>query len=193
MAESLIRQIFSAADLPDVQDFHCGDEPYEQEVADWLKGSDEPGTDSAVNSINDPVRPSRVWLYKLDGKIVGFGSLAKTAWRWPGKNNDPSFPLSIIIWVAVQKEYWGLPDGPKDARYSAQILDDLVAEAELDAKTHPVLGLFVHKDNHRAIKFYKDAGFSDELVQRVDKTGFYKMFIVLDDDAFEAAVEAARK
>ena len=40
-----------------------------------------------------------------------------------------------------------------------------------DAKTHPVLGLFVHKDNKRAIKFYKDAGFSDELEQRVqDRT-----------------------
>jgi ribosomal protein S18 acetylase RimI-like enzyme len=70
-----------------------------------------------------------------------------------------------------------------------------VAEAAADARTHPVLGLFVHKDNKRAIKFYKDAGFSDELVQRVDKaTGeveYYKMFIVLDDDALQELVRDA--
>lgn len=126
----------------------------------------------------------------------GFGALAKSDWRWPGKNNDGFVPLSVIIWVGVQKEYWGKPEGPKDERYSAQILDDLLAEADADAKTHSVLGLFVHKDNHRAIKFYKDAGFSDDLEQRKDKvTGevkYYKMFVVLDDDQFEEAVEAAR-
>ena len=58
--------------------------------------------------------------------------------------------------------------------------------------THPVLGLFVHKDNKRAIKFYKDAGFSDELEQRVDKSGHLKMFIVLDAEALEAAIAAAK-
>jgi len=50
--------------------------------------------------------------------------------------------------------------------------------------------LFVHKDNKRAIKFYKDAGFSDELEQRVEKTGHFKMFIVLDQNALEAAIAA---
>jgi hypothetical protein len=191
MSDPLTRHMFSEDDLPDVQDFHCGDEPYEKEVADWLKGPDEPGVDCAVNSIKDPDQPSRVWLYKVGEKIVGFGSLAKSKWRWPGKNNDGFVPLSVIIWVGVPKEFWGKPEGPKEERYSAKILDDLLAEADSDAKTHSVLGLFVHKDNHRAIKFYKNSGFNDELVQRVDKE-YVKMFVVLDDEAFEAAVEAAK-
>ena len=196
MSESLTRHTFSANDLPDVQDFHCGDEPYEKEVAEWLKGPAVEGVDSAINSIVHPDKPSRVWLYKIGKKIVGFGSLAKSEWRWPGKNNDGFVPLSVIIWIGVQKEFWGKPEGPKDERYSAQILDDLLAEAEAEAKTHSVLGLFVHKDNKRAIKFYKDSGFSDDLVQRVNKeTGevnYFKMFVVLDEDAFQAAVEAAK-
>jgi GNAT superfamily N-acetyltransferase len=193
MPDTLIRHPFTAADLPAVQDFNCGDEPYEIEVADWLKGPEEPDSDCAVNSIKHPTKPSRVWLYRLGEQIVGFGSLAKSEWRWPGKNNDPSIPLSVIIWVGVQKDFWGKPEGPKEERYSAKILDDLLAEAEESAKTHPVLGLFVHKDNARAIKFYKNAGFSDELVQRVEKTQHYKMFVILDDDAFEEVVKAAKK
>jgi hypothetical protein len=169
MAHELTRHVFTRLDLPSVQDFDCGDEAYEKEVADWLKGAE--GADSAITSINHPTKPSRVWLYKLGKEIIGFGALAKTDWRWPGKNNDPKLPLSILIWIGVQKKYWGQPSGPKEERYAAQILDDLVAEASDDAKTHPVLGLFVHKDNARAIRFYKNAGFSDELEQRVERTG----------------------
>lgn len=71
MSEPLSKHVFSASDLPDVQDFHCGDQPYEQEVADWLKGND---VDCAVNSIAHATKPSRVWLYKTGEKIVGFGA-----------------------------------------------------------------------------------------------------------------------
>jgi GNAT superfamily N-acetyltransferase len=196
MAEGLSKQLFTAADLPDVQDFDCGDKPYEKEVSDWLKGPEEPDKDCAVNSIKHPAKPSRVWLYKLDEKIVGFGALAKSEWRWPGKNKDPYIPLSVIIWVAVQKEFWGKPEGTGEEKYSVQILDDLLAEAEEDAKTHPALGLFVHKDNGRAIKFYKNAGFSDELVHLFNKqtkeVEYYKMFVILDDEAFKKTVEDAK-
>ena len=193
MAESPTRHPFSAADLPDVQDFYCGDEHYEKEVADWIKGTEG---DCAVNSIVHPKKPSRVWLYKAGEKIVGFGSLAQSKWYWPGNKTDPEMNLSVIIWVGVQKEFWGKPEGPKEERYSAQILDDLLAEADASAKTHPILGLYVHKDNGRAIKFYKDSGFNDELVHPVEKeTGevkYLKMFVVLDDEAFEEAAEAAK-
>jgi|GEM_PF-2076811 len=196
MADSLSKHVFTAADLPDVQDFDCGDKPYEKEVSDWLKGPEEDGRDCAVNSIKHPEKPSRVWLYKLGEQIVGFGALAHSKWRWPGKNNDPSIPLSIIIWVAVHKDFWGKPKGTEEEKYSVQILDDLVAEAEADAQTHPALGLFVHKDNGHAIKFYKDAGFSDELVHPINKqtkeVEYYKMFVILDDAAFAKTVKDAK-
>jgi GNAT superfamily N-acetyltransferase len=197
MTNRLTKHPFTADDIADVQDFDCGDAPYEKEVADWLKGPDDPAIDSALTSIKHPQRPGRVWLYKLDDDLVGFGALAHTEWRWPGKNNDPKLSLSVIIWVAVQRKYWGQPAGARENRYAAQILDDLVAEAAQDANTHPVLGLFVHKANQKAIKFYKNAGFSDELVHRRDKVTneieYYKMFIILDDPAFEAAIGAAKK
>jgi len=197
MNAGLTKHVFTKSDWADVQNFNCGDRAFEQEVASWLKGADTLGTDSALNSINHSDKPCRVWLYKLDGVLVGFGSLAKTEWRWPGKNNDPKLPLTIVIWVGLQKEFQGQPLGPKEGRYSSQILDDLVAEAEQDAKTHPVLGLFVHKDNDKALKFYRDAGFSDELVQRLNKaTGeieYYKLFVILDDDALRELLASTKK
>ena len=192
MSEPLTRYTFTAEDLPDVQSFHCGDELYEKEVSDWIKSSEG---DCAVNSIVDPKRPSRVWLYRVGEKIVGFGSLAQSKWYWPGNRTDPEMNLSVIIWVGVQKEFWGKPEGPKEERYSAQILDDLLAEADAVAKTHPILGLYVHKDNGRAIRFYKDSGFNDELIHPIEKeTGevkYLKMFVVLDDEAFEEAAKKA--
>lgn len=135
MADSLTKHPFTADDWADVQAFDCGDEPFEQEVADWLRGPAEPGVESALNSIADETRQSRVWLYKLGDKLVGFGALAKTESRWPGENKDPRLPLSIIIWVGIQKGYRGQPPGPREGRFAAQILDDLVAEAEADART----------------------------------------------------------
>lgn len=197
MPNSLTKHIFTHTDLPSVQGFCCGDEPFEQEVADWLKSPAIPGVDYAANSIGSLDKPSRVWLYRLGEHLVGFGALAKTAWPWPGKNSDPKLQLTIIIWVGVQKEFQGQPPGPRNDRYAAQILDDLVSEAAADSKTHPILGLYVHKDNKKAIKFYKDAGFSDELVQRKNKDSgeveYFKMFIVLDGEALAGALSLAKK
>jgi len=107
MNAGLTKHVFTKSDWADVQNFNCGDRAFEQEVANWLKGADTLGTDSALNSINHSDKPCRVWLYKLDGVLVGFGSLAKTEWRWPGKNNDPKLPLTIVIWVGLQKEFQG--------------------------------------------------------------------------------------
>jgi hypothetical protein len=103
MADALVKHPFTPDDWPDVQDFDCGDEPYEREVSDWLKGPAEEGVESALNCIADDQRPGRVWLYKLGDRLVGFGALAKTEWRWPGKNNDPRLPLEHF-----QLPSWGM-------------------------------------------------------------------------------------
>jgi hypothetical protein len=65
----------------------------------------------------------------------------------------------LIPAVAVQKEFWGKPDGPKEGRFSFQILDHLVSEAARLPVSVPVLGLFVHPQNQRATKAYQRAGF----------------------------------
>ena len=43
--------------------------------------------------------------------------------------------------------------------YSTQILNHLIAEAEDRCATSPLLGLFVHPDNQRAIRVYERGGF----------------------------------
>jgi ribosomal protein S18 acetylase RimI-like enzyme len=71
--------------------------------------------------------------------------------------------------VAIQKRFWGKPDGPKEGRYSSQILDHLVTEAASLPVTVSVLGLFVHPENQRAIKAYERAGFQHFALTYTDK------------------------
>ncbi len=77
MPTVLRKLVFTPDLLPEVQDFDCGDEPWEQEVAAWIKGS--PG-----GVLDDLQRGCEVWLYVTEEEgLVGFGSLARSSWRWP--------------------------------------------------------------------------------------------------------------
>ena len=193
---SLTKHLFSDEDLASVQDFDCGSAPYELEVSNWLKGSAD--QESAIASIHHPVRPCKVWLYKLeDGTLVGFGALGKSEWRWKG-NKDPRVPVTVIIWVGLQKEFQGQPPppSPKEQRYSVRVLDDLINQASEDKETHPVLGLFVHKDNVKAIRLYQAAGFTDDLDPLRNKAGeieYLRMAVILDVDSLLGALPAKSK
>jgi ribosomal protein S18 acetylase RimI-like enzyme len=193
MSEGLVKVVFTEDNWDEVQSFDCGDEPYAREVSDWLKGP--AGADSALTSIRNTDRPVRIWLYRLaSGSLVGFGALGKSEWRWKSKK-DPKLPLTVIIWVGIGKEFRGQPLGPREGRYSAQILDDLIAEALEDQETHPVLGLFVQADNVRAIELYRRAGFTEELEPYVDRqTGvrYFRMAMVLNPVALLRLRDAAK-
>jgi ribosomal protein S18 acetylase RimI-like enzyme len=76
----------------------------------------------------------------------------------------------LIPAVAIQKQFWGKPDGPREGRYSSQILDHLITEAARLPIDVPVLGLFVHPQNQRAIKVYERAGFQQFTQTYTDKT-----------------------
>jgi RimJ/RimL family protein N-acetyltransferase len=149
MPPSLVVVPFSAERLDLVKDFSCGEEPHERELAEWIRQDALPAMSRGTN----------VWLYATeDRELVGFGSLGVTNWRWP----DPSsrkVAVQVIPAVAIQKVYWGKPEGPREGRYSSQILDHLIAEATDLSDVSPLLGLFVHPDNQRAIKLYERAGF----------------------------------
>ena len=136
MSGALIAVEFTEQHLALVQDFACGDESYERELADWIRTE-------AVAAVG---RGAKVWLYVTPAKeVVGYGSLAVTRWRYP----DPSSKrtaLALIPAVAIQKRFWGKPDGPKEGRYSSQILDHLVTEAASLPVAVSVLGLFVHPE-----------------------------------------------
>ena len=105
-------------------------------------------------------RGGKVWLYATENRdIIGYGSLAVSRWNYPESANR-RVALVLIPAVAIQKQFWGKPDGPRESRYSSQILDHLLSEAAWLKVDVPVLGLFVHPENKRAIKAYERAGFA---------------------------------
>ena len=149
MTASLVAIEFDESLLSQVQNFSCGEASYERELADWIR----------VESIRAIERGSKVWLYANESReVVGFSSLAVTRWRYPS-SSDKRTSLAIIPAVAIQRSFWGKPDGPPEGRYSSQILDHLLVEAGLLRLDEPTIGLFVHPDNGRAIRAYERAGF----------------------------------
>lgn len=155
MAPLLSVQPFSAAPLPEVQDFQCGDDRWDVEVADWIKAPPD-HEESAVNYMLS--RGTEVWLYRDDeGGIVGYGSLGKNEWSWPfpkGKKQT----ITIIPFFGIDKRYQGLPrNAPRDERFAYRIIGNLIRKA--CGYGSAIVGLLVDRDNVRAIKFYQNVGF----------------------------------
>ncbi|MBI1913360.1 MAG: GNAT family N-acetyltransferase [Planctomycetes bacterium] len=135
--------------LLEVQDFDYGEEPYQKELAEWMRNE-------AVPALK---RGSKVWLYINQAtEIVGYSSLGVTRWRYPGPTSRKT-ELVIVPAVALRKAFWGKPDGPADERYSSQIMRHLLDEARDWSGELPALGLFVHPDNLAATKLYERFGF----------------------------------
>jgi GNAT superfamily N-acetyltransferase len=154
----LVVTAFTEELLPVVQDFDCGSLPYEQEVAEWIKGS-QPGT--VLQAMR---KGTHVWLYSTpDDGIVGYGSLCRSNWS-SVPNGRRDMPISLIPSVGVKTQFRGYPPGAeKDARYSRQIIRHLMYEARqypIEDRL-PLLGLFVHPDNGLAHNFYEKLGFAD--------------------------------
>jgi GNAT superfamily N-acetyltransferase len=158
----LQRVPFLPEDIRAVAGFSCGEAPWEQELNDWITGKAADGIRAHVSAGGD------AWLYvtEQDG-VVGFASLARSNWRWPG-NRDRPRRLTIIPALGVRDDLKGKPDdAPPEERYSAQILRDLIGEAVARFSQYsaegldptPILALFVHPENVRAIRFYERAGF----------------------------------
>jgi hypothetical protein len=108
-----------------VQDFTCGTAPWEQEVADWIRGG--PG-----GVFEDMNRGCEVWLYFTDADgLIGFGSLGQTRWKWPDADS-PREPINIIPMLGVAAQFHGQPEGPPSQRFAAQILQDYSGPQKLD-------------------------------------------------------------
>jgi len=142
-----------------VADFDCGDEPWEQEVANWIKGPR--GSGSALDDMAN--NGTKVWLYETEAdELVGFGSLGVTHWRWDNPKKGQWTPIYIIPFFGVRKTFWEQPPGPKSERYSRRIFEDLLYKAINDPAQYRLLGLMVHQQSGRAIKFYREKfGFAD--------------------------------
>lgn len=150
---SLLRKVpFTEELLPNVQGFFCGDLFWEGEISDWIKDPEQGAREVREGQCD-------AWLYaNQDGELVGFSSLGSSNWRWPTPK-DPRISLNVIPALGVDKRFWGKPEGARADRYSAQILRDLIETARTHSTRQPLLALYVHPDNIRAIKAYENAGF----------------------------------
>lgn len=150
---TLERFDFSKERLDTVKDFYCGSNPWETEVADWIKSPD-----GALDTMN--ARGASVWLYasKKDG-FVGYSSLATTDWNYPTKK-DPKVSHRHVLYMGIRYELRREPLGARrEDRYAYQIMRDLAAEVLKDARYPNMMSLYVHPDNVRAIRFYENYGF----------------------------------
>src|SRR5437762_1048021 len=100
MPSILTQRQFSAADLPLVENFFCGDEPSALAATAWIRG-----TTGRCAIVSMAERGTEVWLYFTDnGLVVGFAALGTTIWP-PGETH------SILVQMAVHSDFQKLPIG----------------------------------------------------------------------------------
>lgn len=131
--------------------FDFGHEYWEREIERWIK-------DEVIEARRE--WGTDVWLYATeDDGLIGFGSLGQSRWNWPLATSK-RVPISLIPAVGIHRPFQGQPRDGQSPRFSDQILDHLIYEAQQHSERHRALGLFVHPENSRAIKVYERAGFT---------------------------------
>lgn len=152
--------------LPLVRGFDCtvgtSTEFWEREINEWITLEAASG-DGALFWMG---KGTQVWLYtNEDDDVVGYGSLCRSNWpdpaavQWHKKLERK--PISLIPAVGIDQRFQGGPPGAERAeRYSTKILGHLIHQARQHADRLSFLGLFVHPQNARAIKFYFANGFT---------------------------------
>lgn len=195
MTHLLTKYPFSEADiaLPEVQAFHCGDEPWDLEVAEWIKS--RTGDNSVLVDVN--TFGTEVWLYREAGTLIGYASLGERMFTWPLRSKKKEL-VSVIPFIGVQKQFQGEPrDAERDDKYAYQILDDLLANAAekaMSGKHFALVTLSVDDRNKRAIRFYECREFVDLKIPRLDPDKgitYTRMARGLDDLVAELRAEAA--
>ncbi len=147
MPRLLKKSPFTMDDLPIVQGFDCGDDPWQVEISEWIQDRGEDPVSYALH------HGCEVWLYWTDEDgLVGYGSLAERSWKWPT-------PINTIPMLGIQKKFWGQPKGEGEQKFSLQLLADLAATARTHTSRKPLLGLHVNRNNAQAIRFYQSVGF----------------------------------
>jgi ribosomal protein S18 acetylase RimI-like enzyme len=169
MVRLLTKHRFKVADLdlPEVKNFYCGPNRWDQDVADWIKSPD--GVLQDIQTYG-----TEVWLHRtMEGDLVGFSSLGENRWSIPMPKGEKRL-ISVIPFIGVQEHFQGEPaDAERDDKFAYQILDELIEyAAEKTAERADLfsrIGLSVDKENKRAIKFYTNRDFADTGANRKDK------------------------
>jgi hypothetical protein len=168
----LIQVPLAPADLdrPEVQQFYCGQERWEREVADWIKSR------TGDNSVLEDMKQfdTKVWLYWTErGDLVGYSSLGENTWSLP-LPKGPKQLISYIPFIGIQQHFQRQPaDVGRDGKFAYRILDDLIERVAdktvLRPDLQPFIGLSVDQDNKKAIKFYENRNFANTNCPKKDK------------------------
>ncbi len=139
---------FDESQLFRANSFRCGDEPWEIEVADWIKA--EAGKGGALDDVANG--KCDVWLYLNEtGDVVGFSSLGATKWKYP-QNSSQRQQINVIPNVAIASDFQG-------RGHFRTVMEHLFAQAKKRSERLPLIGLFVDPRNSAAIDIYKRFGF----------------------------------
>jgi ribosomal protein S18 acetylase RimI-like enzyme len=177
----LIKTSFQESDIDrrEIQAFDYGSERWEIEVSTWLKSPD--GKNSVIQDIRD--FNTKVWLYWMDDKLVGFASWGEREWSYPPPKGKKQ-KISYIPYMGIDRNFRGEPKGGnKNDQYAYQILDDIIEYSATKTLLVPAIGLSVDQGNVRAIKFYTNRGFVSAKSSRQDKeTGviYERMFLNIE-------------
>lgn len=151
-----------------IQGFHCGNEFWEREIEEHLKA---PEDDPRGILFQSKLQKRPVWLYLEDPDLVGYASLGVLPIQWP----HASMPdrVAQVLPIGVDSRFHRKPAGPRLNRYSWRIMKNLVQETRALIQSAgsppppPLLTLFVHPGNVKAIKFYHDFGFIDQPIRQL--------------------------
>jgi hypothetical protein len=157
------RTRFDASLLHRVLDFECGDDPWQRDVADYIKTP--LGFAGAAQAVEEG--QADAWLYETDaGEVIGYATLVQANWyiRHP---NEPRFRqhlTQVLACVGVRSHFWGVPEGTSHRDcYAWQIADDVMAMAKNNLNVNPILypgvGAQVLPENGRALAFLQRYGF----------------------------------
>jgi ribosomal protein S18 acetylase RimI-like enzyme len=104
MPDILKKIPFAGSLLPAVQDFDCGDAPWEASLAAWIK-ADQTVAEGALYQMGQPQLQLQVWLHvNTAGDLVGYSSLGLSRWQWPALT-DKRVPISVIPNVAIARKF----------------------------------------------------------------------------------------
>lgn len=128
--------------------FECGSEPWELEVAEWLKRPK--GGEGAIDAAL--AEGTFVLLYWTPVReLAGYGCVGPGTLKWPNPNKSQPILTTAIPMLGVAKAM-------QRKGYGKQILDDLLAFALTRVAERRIVVLSVHEKNPGA-KLYEKRNF----------------------------------
>lgn len=161
---------------PAVKGFACGDKPWADKVADFLRSGE------AWVAHTDKKRKSQTLLYCAnggEGEVIGFANIAARNVGHPLYHGSDRIPCFIINWMAIRTEHQG-------KGYASDMLDRIVITAIAAGKAG--VYLLVDERNVSAKRLYEKKNFvtfadADPYLDEEDDSKNVRMIRPLRDEA----------